>query len=153
MIKEGDQAPEFELEASNGRTVRSSDYAGKTLLLYFYPKADTSGCTAQACGIEEALPALGALGLSVVGISPDPMVAIDKFAAKYKLTFPLASDPDHRLADRYGTWVSKSMYGKQYMGMERSSFLIGPDGTVRTVWRKVKPPEHATLVRRALEAA
>ncbi len=153
MINEGDKAPAFELEASNGRTVRMSDYAGKTLLLYFYPKADTSGCTAQACGMEEALPALGTLGLSVIGVSPDPMPAIDKFAAKYKLTFPLASDPDHALADRYGTWVSKSMYGKSYMGMERSSFLIGADGTVRTVWRKVKPPEHAALVRKALDAA
>ncbi len=153
MISEGDQAPAFELAASGGRTVRMSDYGGRMLLLYFYPKADTSGCTAQACAIEEALPALGTLGLSAIGVSPDPIVAIDKFAAKYNLTFPLASDPEHALADRYGTWVGKSMYGKSYMGMERSSFLIGPDGIVRRVWRKVKPAEHAALVRRALEAA
>lgn len=153
MISQGDQAPAFALAASGGRTVRMSDYQGRMLLLYFYPKADTSGCTAQACGIEEALPALGTLGLSVIGVSPDPIVAIDKFAAKYKLTFPLASDAEHVLAAHYGTWVSKSMYGKSYMGMERSSFLIDPDGTVRHVWRKVKPAEHAAVVRRALEAA
>ncbi len=151
MIERGDKAPSFQLPASRGRTVRLADYAGRMLLLYFYPKADTSGCTAQACALEEALPSLQTLGLDVVGVSPDPIIAIDKFATKYDLSFPLASDADHALADRYGTWVSKSMYGKQYMGMERSSFLIGPDGTVRTVWRKVKPAEHAALVRKAIE--
>ena len=101
---------------------------------------------------EEALPALGRLGLTVIGVSPDPMKAIEKFASKYGLTFPLASDAEHAIAETYGTWVEKSMYGRKYMGMERTSFLVGPDGKVVQVWRKVKPAEHAALVRKAVEA-
>ena len=152
MIDVGDKAPDFTLPASNARTVGLADYAGQAFLLYFYPKADTSGCTAQACAMQEALPALGKLRLAVLGVSPDPIKAIDKFAAKYNLTFPLASDAEHVLADQYGTWVQKSMYGKTYMGMERSSFLVGADGLVRNVWRKVKPIDHAALVREAAAA-
>ncbi len=147
---EGAPAPAFTMPASGGRTVSSGDLAGKPYLLYFYPKADTPGCTKQACGIQEALPALGKTGLAVIGISPDPMKPIEKFAAKYNLTFPLASDEDHKVAEAYGVWVEKSMYGKTYMGMERSSFLVGADGRIARIWRKVKPEAHAGQV---LEAA
>ncbi|WP_203073422.1 thioredoxin-dependent thiol peroxidase [Falsiroseomonas ponticola] len=143
---EGAPAPAFTLPASGGRTVSSQDLSGKPYLLYFYPKADTPGCTKQACGIQEALPALGKTGLTVIGVSPDPMKPIEKFAAKYNLTFPLASDEDHKVAEAFGVWVEKSMYGKTYMGMERSSFLVGADGKVVRVWRKVKPEAHAAQV-------
>ena len=146
----GARAPAFTMAASGGRSVSSNELKGKPYLLYFYPKADTPGCTKQACGIQEALPALGKIGLTVIGISPDPMPPIEKFAAKFNLTFPLASDPEHVVAEAYGVWVEKSMYGKKYMGMERSSFLVGADGKLVAVWRKVKPEAHAAQV---IEAA
>ena len=148
-IKVGDKAPDFSLEASRGRTVSSKELAGKPYLLYFYPKADTPGCTTQACGIQEALPALSKLHLTVIGVSPDPVSKIDKFADKYGLEFPLASDLDHVLADQYRTWGEKSMYGRTYFGMERSSFLVGADGLIKAIWRKVKPAEHVALVEKA----
>ena len=147
---EGEPAPAFTMPASGGRTVSSETLLGQPYLLYFYPKADTPGCTKQACGVQEALPALGRIGLTVIGVSPDPMKPIEKFAAKYNLTFPLASDEDHKVAEAFGVWVEKSMYGKTYMGMERSSFLVGADGKVARIWRKVKPEAHAGQV---LEAA
>ncbi len=146
---EGAMAPAFSMPASGGRTVSSAALKGKPYLLYFYPKADTPGCTKQACGVQEALPALGKLGLEIIGVSPDPMPPIEKFAAKYKLTFPLASDADQKVATAYGTWVEKSMYGKTYMGMERSSFLVDATGKIAKVWRKVKPEEHAAQVMEA----
>lgn len=146
----GAQAPDFTMAASGGREVSSAALKGQPYLLYFYPKADTPGCTKQACGIQEALPQLGKLQLTVIGVSPDPMPPIDRFAKKFNLDFPLASDPEHALAERYGVWVEKSMYGKKYMGMERSSFLVGADGTIKAIWRKVKPEAHAAAV---LEAA
>ncbi len=149
---EGAVAPAWSMPASGGRTVSSEALKGTAYLLYFYPKADTPGCTKQACGVQEALPQLGKIGLEVVGVSPDPMPPIEKFAAKYKLTFPLASDADQKVATAYGTWVEKSMYGKTYMGMERSSFLVGADGKVVKVWRKVKPEEHAAQVIEAAKA-
>jgi len=149
-IAEGAPAPAFTMPASGGRTVSSEALKGQPYLLYFYPKADTPGCTKQACGVQEALPALGRIGLTVIGVSPDPMKPIEKFAAKYNLTFPLASDEDHTVAEAFGVWVEKSMYGKTYMGMERSSFLVGADGKVARIWRKVKPEAHAGQV---LEAA
>ncbi|MCQ9156149.1 thioredoxin-dependent thiol peroxidase [Acidomonas methanolica] len=152
MIGVGDKAPAFHMEASRGREVDSAALKGRPYLLYFYPKADTPGCTTQACGIQEALPQLGGLGLTVIGISPDPVSKIDKFADKFGLDFPLASDPEHVLADQYGTWVEKSMYGRTYFGMERSSFLVDGEGVVRAVWRKVKPAEHAALVAKAAAA-
>jgi peroxiredoxin Q/BCP len=147
---EGAPAPEFSMPASGGRTASLAELKGNPFLLYFYPKADTPGCTKQACGIEEALPALGKIGLVVIGVSPDPMKPIEKFAQKFNLTFPLASDEDHKVAEAYGVWVEKSMYGKTYMGMERSSFLVAADGRIAKVWRKVKPEAHAAQV---LEAA
>jgi peroxiredoxin Q/BCP len=148
----GDAAPAFSMPASGGRTVSSEELKGKPYLIYFYPKADTPGCTKQACGVQEALPQLGKLELTVIGVSPDPMKPIEKFAGKFGLTFPLASDEDHKVAEAYGTWVEKSMYGKTYMGMERSSFLVGADGKVARVWRKVKPEEHAAQVIEAAKA-
>lgn len=149
---EGDMAPAFTLHASGSRTISSASLGGQPYLLYFYPKADTPGCTKQACGIQEALPALGRTGLTVIGVSPDPMGPIEKFAKKYGLDFPLASDADHKVAEAYGVWVEKSMYGRTYMGMERSSFLVGADGRVVKVWRKVKPEEHAAAVLAAAKA-
>ena len=149
-LAEGTKAPAFTMKASGGREVSSAALKGKPYLIYFYPKADTPGCTKQACGVQEALPALGKIGLEVIGVSPDAMAPIEKFAKKYNLAFPLASDEDHTVAEAYGVWVQKSMYGKTYMGMERSSFLVGADGKIAKIWRKVKPEAHAAQV---LEAA
>ncbi len=149
-LAEGKKAPAFKMKASGGREVSSAALKGKPYLLYFYPKADTPGCTKQACGVQEALPQLGKLGLEVIGVSPDPIPPIEKFAKKYNLDFPLASDEDHTVAEAYGVWVQKSMYGKTYMGMERTSFLVGADGKIVKIWRKVKPEAHAAQV---LEAA
>ena len=116
-----DPAPNFAMPASGGREVSLSALKGRPFLLYFYPKADTPGCTKQACGIQEALPRLGRLGLTVIGVSPDALPPIEKFAAKFGLEFPLASDADHRVAERYGVWVEKSMYGKKYSAPVRRS--------------------------------
>ena len=149
-LQPGDAAPAFSMAATGGRQVSADSLMGSPYLLYFYPKADTPGCTKQACGIQEALPALGRLKLTVIGVSPDAMPPIEKFAKKFALEFPLASDPEHAVAEAYGVWVEKSMYGKKYMGMERSSFLVGADGRIAAVWRKVKPEQHAAAV---LEAA
>lgn len=148
----GATAPDFTMPATGGRSVSAEALKGRPYLLYFYPKADTPGCTKQACGLQEALPDLGKIGLEVIGISPDAMPPIEKFAAKYKLTFPLASDADQKVALSYGTWVEKSMYGKTYMGMERSSFLVGADGRIKAIWRKVKPEAHAAQVMQAAQA-
>lgn len=150
-VEVGKPAPGWIMPASGGRTITTSSLLGKPYLIYFYPKADTSGCTAQACGIQEALPALGELGLAVVGVSPDPVKALDKFAAKYGLTFPLASDPAHEVADLFGCWIKKSMYGREYMGMERSSFLVDREDVVQNIWRKVKPAKHAKQVEAAAQ--
>lgn len=151
-VSEGDQAPDFEMPASGGRTVSLQAMQGKPFLLYFYPKADTPGCTREACAFQEALPQLGRIGLAVIGVSKDAMKPIEKFAEKYSLTFPLASDKDTRVAEAYGTWVEKSMYGKKYMGMERSSFLIDKSGHIARIWRKVKVDGHAGEVMQAAKA-
>jgi thioredoxin-dependent peroxiredoxin len=151
-VAEGDKAPDFELPATGGRKVSAKALKGKPYLLYFYPKADTPGCTKEACAFQEALPQLGKIGIEVIGVSPDKMKPIEKFAEKYKLTFPLASDEEKTVAEAYGTWVEKSMYGKKYMGMERSSFLIDAKGKVAKVWRKVSVPGHAAEVMAAAKA-
>ena len=148
-INAGDQAPDFKLSACGGREVSLAGQNGKPFVLYFYPKADTSGCTKQACAFEEALPQFGALGLDIIGVSPDPMPPIEKFASKYKLTFPLASDTEKSAAEAYGVWVEKSMYGRKYMGIERSTFLIDAAGKVAAVWHKVKVDGHAAEVKAA----
>jgi peroxiredoxin Q/BCP len=150
-VTEGEAAPDFEMPATGGRTVSLAGLKGKPFLLYFYPKADTPGCTKEACAFQEALPQLGGLGLDVIGVSPDKMKPIEKFAEKYKLTFPLASDEGHAVAEKYGTWVEKSMYGRKYMGMERSTFLVGADGKVKKVWRKVSVTGHAADVLKAAQ--
>ncbi|MDO9711943.1 thioredoxin-dependent thiol peroxidase [Paracraurococcus lichenis] len=150
-VAEGAAAPDFSMPASGGRTVSLEGLKGRPFLLYFYPKADTPGCTKQACGIQEALPQLGYLGLTVIGVSPDKLPPIEKFAKKYGLEFPLASDEDHKVAEAYGTWVEKSMYGRKYMGMERSSFLVDAGGKVAKIWRKVKPEAHAAAVLEAVQ--
>ena len=121
-------------------------------MLYFYPKADTTGCTKEACAFQEALPQLGHLGLDVIGVSRDPIKALDKFAEKYALTFPLASDAEGAVTEAYGTWVEKSMYGRKYMGIERATFLIGPDGKIAKIWRKVSVTGHAADVLKAAKA-
>src|SRR5262249_12471995 len=141
-VREGDIAPEFEMAASGGRTVSSKALRGKPYVLYFYPKADTPGCTKEACAFQEALPQLGNIGIDVIGVSPDKMRPIERFADKYQLTFPLASDESHTVAEQFGTWVEKSMYGRKYMGMERSTFLIDKRGKVVKAWRKVSVTNH-----------
>ena len=151
-VQEGDAAPEFEMPANGGRTVSSKSLHGKPYVLYFYPKADTPGCTKEACAFQEALPQLGHIGIEVIGVSPDKMKPIEKFAEKYGLTFPLASDEDKRVAEAYGTWVEKSMYGRKYMGMERSTFLIDAKGLIAKMWRKVSVPGHAAAVMEAAKA-
>jgi peroxiredoxin Q/BCP len=152
-LAEGDMAPDFQMPATSGRTVSLEGYRGKPFILYFYPKADTPGCTKEACAFQEAMPKFDEIGLDVIGVSPDKMKPIERFATKYGLTFPLASDEDHAVADRYGTWVEKSMYGRKYMGMERSTFLIGPDGKMLKAWRKVSVTGHADEVMKAAQAA
>ncbi len=146
----GDAAPAFELPASNGRTVSSHALRGRPYVLYFYPKADTSGCTKQALAFQEALPQLGALGVEIVGVSRDPIRALDRFAQKYSLSFPLASDEAGTLTDAYGVWVEKSMYGKKYMGIERSTVLVDATGSIKRFWSKVKVDGHVTEVLAAI---
>ena len=149
QLKTGDSAPEFALTDQDGATVKRSDFAGKKLLVYFYPKADTSGCTTQACSVRDAAPDFGNLGIAAVGISPDMPDKQKKFDGKYGLGFPLLSDPDHAVALTYGVWGKKSMYGKEYEGIIRSSFLIDEAGNVVQAWYKVSPKD---TVPKALEA-
>ncbi len=151
-LREGDDAPEFEMPASGGRRVSSSSLRGKPYVLYFYPKADTPGCTKEACNFQEALPQLGATGLEVIGVSKDKMTAIDKFAAKYNLAFPLASDAEGHVTETYGAWVEKSMYGRKYMGIDRRTFLIDAEGKIAKIWPQVKVPGHAAAVMEAAKA-
>jgi thioredoxin-dependent peroxiredoxin len=148
----GDAAPDFDLPASGGRTVSRDILKGKPFVLYFYPKADTPGCTVEACAFQEALPQLGKLGVAVVGVSKDKIKPIDKFATKYNLTFPLASDEDTKVAQAYGVWVEKSMYGRKYMGMERATFLVDAEGRIAAIWPKVTIKGHAEEVAKAVAA-
>ncbi|MEZ5828772.1 MAG: thioredoxin-dependent thiol peroxidase [Hyphomicrobiales bacterium] len=148
----GDKAPAFSLPADGGGTVALKDLKGKAVVLYFYPKDDTSGCTAEACAFRDAMPDFSELKAQVLGISRDPVKSHDKFKAKYDLTFPLLSDEDGAVCEAYGTWVEKSMYGRKYMGIERSTFLIDGEGVISAVWRKVKVPGHAEDVLKAVKA-
>lgn len=149
MIKEGGKAPNIEVKASDESSVNLAS-PGQPLVLYFYPKDDTSGCTAESCAFRDALPNFSKAMAEIIGISRDSVASHDKFKAKYGLTFPLAADEEGKVCEAYGTWVEKSMYGRKYMGIERSTFLIDAKGVVRNVWRKVKVPGHAEAV---LEAA
>jgi peroxiredoxin Q/BCP len=151
MTDIGDSIPEIALTRPDGSSVSAADYAGKPWILYFYPKDDTSGCTREAQEFSANLPAFEAAGVSVLGVSKDPPKKHQKFIEKYGLTVPLASDAEtDGLAEAMGVWIEKSMYGKKYMGMDRSTFLVGGDGKVVRVWRKVKVPGHVAEV---LEAA
>lgn len=151
IVQEGQAAPDFTMPASFGRSVSLAGQAGRPFVLYFYPKADTPGCTTEACAFNEALPQLGHIGVEVIGVSKDPLKPIEKFAEKYGLKFPLASD-DSGVAEAYGVWGEKSMYGRKYMGMERATFLIDKHGTVAKVWPKVKVAGHAAAVMTAARA-
>lgn len=148
----GDQAPDFTLSDQDGNEVSLSSFRGQTVVLYFYPKADTTGCTAQACGIRDHRTDYEDANAVVLGVSPDPVNALARFDAKYGLGFPLLADEDHKVAELYGVWVQKSMYGRKYMANERTTFVIGPDGTIKDAFRKVKPAEHDRLVLDALHA-
>ncbi len=150
MLSEGDKAPSFTLPDQNGEKVKLSDLRGETVVLYFYPRADTPGCTTQACGVRDRSADYAAAGARVIGISPDEVKAVDKFAGKYDLDFTLLADADHAVAEKYGTWVEKSMYGKKYMGVQRATFIIDPKGRIARVFPKVSPKQHDELVLKAL---
>ncbi|MDE7546629.1 thioredoxin-dependent thiol peroxidase [Acetobacter fabarum] len=145
-LRVGDKAPAFSMAATGGRTVDSAALKGKPFVLYFYPKADTPGCTKEACGFNEALQAFEQAGLSVIGVSRDPVKKLEAFAAKYNLTFPLASDEAGHVTEAYGVWVEKSMYGRIYMGIERATFLIDARGNIASIWPKVKVSGHVDAV-------
>jgi thioredoxin-dependent peroxiredoxin len=150
MAEQGDQAPDFELTDQDGEVHKLADYAGKNVVLYFYPKALTSGCTVQACGVRDRAADYEQANAVVLGVSPDPQNKLRDFADKEHLNFTLLGDEDHQVAEEYGVWVEKSRYGRKYMGMERSTFVIGPDGKIEHVFREVKPAEHDDLVLGAL---
>jgi len=153
MIEPGDNAPDFALPDQDGRTVKLSDFEGQPVVVYFYPKADTPGCTTQACGVRDHQADYKAAGAVVLGVSPDPVAAVKRFHETQGLNFPLLADEDHAVAERYGVWAEKSMYGRKYMGNERTTFVIDPAGKVSSVLRKVKPAEHDELVLKALAEA
>ena len=150
MVEEGKPAPDFELTSDAGEQVKLSDFRGKPVVLYFYPKDDTPGCTAQACGIRDAYSEFQDRGAVVLGVSPDSEASHVKFRDKYELPFTLLADPEHEVSERYGTWVEKKYMGKKYMGVERSTFLIDSQGNVARVMRRVKPDTHADDVLAAL---
>ena len=152
MIDEGDKAPALTVDASDGTSVNLAS-PGQPLVLYFYPKDDTSGCTREAQDFTSLAPDFAKAGVKVVGVSRDAMKSHEKFIGKYSLAVPLASDEDGRISEAFGTWVQKSMYGRKYMGMERATYLIGADGRVLKAWRKVKVPGHAREVLEAATAA
>jgi peroxiredoxin Q/BCP len=151
-VKDGSQAPEFDLPGDGGEQIRLSELRGKTVVLYFYPKDDTSGCTKEAIEFTDLAADFKKASAVVIGMSPDPAKKHDKFKAKYELAVRLASDEDKSTLEAYGVWKEKSMYGRKYMGVERSTFLIDCTGTVRRVWRKVKVPGHAEEVLAAAQA-
>jgi thioredoxin-dependent peroxiredoxin len=156
MPEEGDQAPDFSLEGIDGDTkdvaVRLSELRGRPVVLYFYPKDDTPGCTTQACDIRDEWPAFRQAGAVVLGVSPDDTASHRAFATKYGLPFTLLSDPDHQVAESYGVWAEKSMFGRRYWGIDRSTFVIDEQGTIRAAFRGVKAKEHTGQVLAALEA-
>jgi peroxiredoxin Q/BCP len=152
-LQKGDTAPEFDLPDQTGKGVRLGDFRGKKVLVYFYPKADTPGCTKQACSVKEAEPELGMAGVVAIGISPDKPEKQKKFDDKYELGFILLSDVDHKVAESYGVWGEKKMYGKTYEGIVRSSFLLNEDGVVIGAWYKVSPADTVPNARKALNDA
>jgi len=151
-LSQGAQAPDFELAGDGGNTISLSAHAGKPVVLFFYPKDDTSGCTAEAIEFTALKPEFDKLGVVLIGLSPDSPKSHDKFKAKHGLSVALASDETKATLEAYGVWVEKSMYGRKYMGVERSTFLIKPDGAIAEIWRKVKVPGHAEAVLEAARA-
>lgn len=152
MLKAGDPAPDFTLVSDGGQEVSLSDYRGQKVVLYFYPKDDTPGCTAEACAFRDDHSDIVAAGAAVLGVSPDTIKSHDKFKAKYNLPFALLSDPDHRVADMYGAWGEKKMFGKSYEGILRSTFIVDEEGTIVKVFPKVTPKGHSREVLAALQS-
>ena len=150
-LEEGTKAPAFTLEADDGSKVKLADLKGSPVVLYFYPADDTPGCTKEACAFRDRSSELKKLGAKVFGVSPDDVASHVKFRDKFKLNFPLLADPDHKVAEKFGAWREKNMYGKKSMGIVRSTFLIGPDGVIQKVWRSVKVDGHDTFVIEALK--
>lgn len=146
----GFKAPAFKLPTHDGGDVSLAKMKDQLFVLYFYPKDDTSGCTAEACGFRDALPKFDALGVKVIGVSKDPLTSHEKFARKFDLNFPLASDETGAVCEAYGVWIEKSMYGRKYMGIDRATFIIDGKGIIRAVWRHVSVPGHVETVRKAL---
>ena len=152
MLKTGDPAPDFTLSTGDGQTVRLSDLRGRPVVLYFYPRDDTPGCTTEACSFRDLQPEFDKRDAAVFGVSADGLKSHQKFAHKYDLTFPLLSDPDHEVAEAYDSWGLKKFMGREYMGIRRNTFLIGPDGKIARVWEAVKPAGHPEEVLAALGA-
>ena len=150
MVKENESAPEFTLENQDGESVSLSDFRGRKVVLYFYPKDDTSGCTTQACELRDSVETFDARGAVILGVSPDPVKSHRKFADKYELPFTLLADVDHEVAEAYGVWKEKSMYGRKYWGNERTTFVIDEKGRIAKVLPKVKPAEHVDQVLASL---
>ncbi len=150
MLEAGVDAPDFTLPDQDGNEVSLSASRGETIVLYFYPRADTPGCTTQACGVRDRSGDYGAAGVRVIGVSPDPVEKVKKFADKFDLDFTLLADADHAVAEAYGTWVEKSMYGKKYMGVQRATFIVDPEGKIAKVFPKVSPKTHDDVVLAAL---
>lgn len=151
-LKEGSKAPDFTLANDAGESFKLSSLKGKNVVLYFYPKADTPGCTTEACEFRDAAADYLKADAAVIGVSPDAVKAQAKFRAKFELTFPLLADEEHAVAEKYGVWVEKSMYGKKYMGVERTTFLIDKEGKIAKIFNKVKPAGHAAEVLAVLQA-
>lgn len=151
-LKTGNKAPDFTLPTDGGGTVKLSDFKGQPVVLYFYPKDDTSGCTKEACDFRDNLSALKRLKVQVIGVSKDSVKKHDKFKEKYELNFPLASDEDGKVCDKYGVWVEKSMYGRKYMGIERATYLIDAEGKIAHIWRKVSVTDHVEDVLKVFKA-
>lgn len=151
-LKQGDTAPDFTLPDENANDISLGELKGKTVVLYFYPKDDTPGCTKEAIGFTEKVGEFEAEGARVLGVSKDPVSKHARFKAKHDLSVTLLSDEEGDVCERYGVWVEKNMYGRKYMGIERATFLIGPDGKIAQVWRKVKVPGHADAVLDAVKA-
>jgi peroxiredoxin Q/BCP len=149
-LKEGDKAPDFTAVASGGLEMSLSDFKGTNVILYFYPKDDTPGCTKEACGFRDHFAEMRKRGALILGVSKDPVKSHEKFTEKFNLPFPLLSDEDHKIAEAYGVWGEKKFMGRTHMGMHRVTFLIGGDGRIKKIWRTVKPDEHAAEVLAAL---
>jgi peroxiredoxin Q/BCP len=150
-LKEDDKAPEFSVNTNGGGKISLADYKGRNVILYFYPKDDTPGCTKEACAFRDNFAEFNKRGAVVLGVSPDSVKSHDKFVVKFKLPFTLLADEDKKIVEAYGVWGEKSFMGRKYMGIHRVTFLIGPDGRIKKIWPEVKPDEHAAEVLAALE--